>query len=179
MTAVADKSPWLTIEGVVLIVLGVVALVLPLAAGLAAAVVFGWILILSGVVGLISAFAGGLHAHRGWGLLSAAVALIVGVLLLINPVAGAVGLTILLGAYLLVDGVALIGLGLDQRRRSSARWPWLTASGVFDLILAALVLFLSPVGSAFLVGIIVGVDLIAAGLALLFVHRAVIAAPAI
>jgi uncharacterized membrane protein HdeD (DUF308 family) len=174
---VAAKSPWLTIEGIALVVLGVLALILPLAAGLAAAVVIGWILIISGIIGLVSAFSGHLHAHRNWGVLSAAIALIVGLLLLINPLAGAVGITILLGAYLFVDGVALLGLALDQRRRTSSRWVWLAASGVLDLVLAVIILTLNPVGAAFVIGLIIGVDLIAAGAALLLIHRAAVAAP--
>jgi uncharacterized membrane protein HdeD (DUF308 family) len=174
---VAAKSPWLTIEGVALVVLGVLALILPLAAGVAAGVVIGWILIVSGIIGLVSAFSGRLHSHREWGIVSAAVALIVGLLILINPVVAAVGVTILLGAYLFVDGVALLGLAFDQRRRTSSRWVWLAASGVLDLVLAVIILTLNPTGAAFLIGLIVGVDLIAAGAALLLIHRAAIAAP--
>jgi len=176
---VAAKSPWLTIEGVALVVLGVLALIAPLAAGVAAAVMIGWILILSGIIGLISAFSGRLHAHREWGVLSAAIALIIGLLILINPIVAAVGVTILLGAYLFVDGVALLGLAFDQRKRAANRWVWLAASGVLDLILAVVLLTLNPAGATFLIGLIIGLDLIAAGAALLLIHRAAVAGPAI
>ena len=165
------RSPLVVAEAVVLVLLGLAALVLPLAAGLAVSVVIGGVLTLSGVVGLAVLLASGPHHHRGWSLLSAAIALAAGLLILINPFAATVGLTLLLGAYLLVDGVALVGLALNHRSRTTGQWGWLMASGVFDIVLAALVLMLGATGSAILVGVVVGVDLIAAGGALLMLRQ--------
>ncbi|MGC1302012.1 MAG: DUF308 domain-containing protein [Caulobacteraceae bacterium] len=167
------RSSLHTAEAVLLIVLGLAALVLPVAAGLAAAVVFGVILVLSGVLGLVAAFASGGRHPRSWSLVSAVIALLVGLLLLFHPFAGAVGLTLLLGVYLLVDGMALVGMALSHRRRVSGRWAWLMASGILDLVLALIIIFLNAVGSAVLIGFIVGIDLIAAGIALLMFQRAV------
>jgi uncharacterized membrane protein HdeD (DUF308 family) len=171
MAGVAGRSPWLTIEGVLLILLGIAALVMPLMAGLAATLVFAWILILTGMIGLISAFAGRAHAHLGWSLASAVIALAVGVVLLLYPLAGAVALTTVIGVYLLLDGIALIGLALDHRRRGIGPWGWLLASGVIDLLLAAFIVFMSAIGSAVLIGVLVGLSLIFAGIALLLVQR--------
>jgi uncharacterized membrane protein HdeD (DUF308 family) len=172
MAITEGKSIWLTIEGGVLILLGVLALISPIFAGLAAAALFGWLLIMVGLLGLIAAFAGRAHAHLGWGMASAAIALIVGVMLLFNPMAGAVGLGILIGAYFLLDGISLVGLGLDHRKRGMRAWSWLLAAGVFDILLAAFILTLGAIGSTVLVGVLVGVDLIVAGIALLMIHRA-------
>ncbi len=171
MAGFSGKSPWLTIEGVLLVLLGLAALVMPLMAGLAASLVFAWILVLSGMVGLISAFAGRAHAHLGWSLASAAIALAVGVVLLVYPLAGAVGLTVIVGAYLFMDGVALVGLGLDHRRRGMTHWGWHLGSGVVDLLLAAIILFMSAIGSAVLIGVVVGLSLVTAGVSLLILHR--------
>ena len=172
MAAVPGKSPWLTIEGVLLILLGIAALVMPLMAGLAATLVFAWILILTGMIGLISAFAGRSHAHLGWSLASAVIALAIGVVLFLYPLAGAVALTTVIALYLFLDGVALIGLALDHRRRGIGPWGWLLASGVIDLALAVVIFFMSAIGSAALIGFIVGLSLIFAGIALLLVQRA-------
>ena len=166
------RSPWLTVEGVLLILLGVAALLMPMMAGLAATLVFAWILILTGMIGLISAFAGRAHAHLGWSLASAALALVVGVVLLVYPLAGAVALTLLIGGYLFLDGVALTALALDHRRRATGPWTWLLASGLLDLALATIIFFMSAIGSAVLIGVVVGLSLMAAGLALLATHAA-------
>ena len=173
MAGVPGKSPWLTIEGVLLILLGIAALVMPLMAGLAATLVFAWILILSGMIGLISAFAGRAHAHLGWSLASAIIALAIGVILLVYPLAGAVALTTIIAVYLFLDGIALIGLALDHRRRGISPWGWLLASGVIDVLLAALIFFMSAISSAVFIGVVVGISLIFAGVALLLVQRAI------
>jgi uncharacterized membrane protein HdeD (DUF308 family) len=172
MALAPARSPILTAEAVLLIVLGAAALLLPLLAGLFVGTIIGVVLLITGIVGLLSAFSGGAHLHRGWSTASAVIALVFGFLILFNPLVGVLSLTLLLGAYLLLDGISLIGLGLDQRRRGSARWPLLLLSGVVDLILAALIVLLSGIGSAVVVGVVLGVDLIAAGIALLALHRA-------
>ncbi len=171
MDLAARRSTWLTVEGVLLIVLGLFALLAPLFAGLALAVTLGILLVVAGGIGLISAFAGRHHAHQGWSLLSAAIALVIGLVILIWPLAGAAGLTLLLGAYLLFDGVSLIGLALDHRRRADTAWGWLLVAGIVDLLLAGVVILLSATGSAVLIGFIIGLDLIVAGIALLMLHR--------
>jgi uncharacterized membrane protein HdeD (DUF308 family) len=172
MAVAPARSPILTLEAIALIVLGAAALLLPLFAGLFVGTIIGVVLLISGIVGLVSAFSGGPHLHRGWSILSAVIALVVGLLVLFNPLAGVVSLTLLLGAYLLLDGVSLIGLALDQRKRGSSRWSLVLVSGIVDLILALLIIMLSGIGSAVVVGVILGIDLIAAGIALLALHRA-------
>jgi uncharacterized membrane protein HdeD (DUF308 family) len=170
--AVSDRrSTWLTIEGILLIVLGGFALMAPLFAGIALALTIGILLVVAGAVGLISAIAGKDHSHQGWSLLSAVIALVIGALLLISPLTGAVAITLLIGAYLLLDGISLIGLALDHRRRGDRAWGWLLVAGVVDIVLAAFIVFLSAAGSAVLIGFIVGLDLIVAGVALLMIHR--------
>ena len=165
------RSTWLTIEGVVLIILGIAALAAPLIAGLATAVLVGWLLIMAGVLGFLSAFAGRAHVHMGWSIVSALIAVVVGVLLLLSPVVGTIWLSLLVAAYLLVDGVALVALSFDHQKRAAKSWGWLLASGFLDIALAALIVVLSAVGAAVFIGIIIGIDLIIAGIALLAVHR--------
>ena len=101
------RSAWLTIEGVVLIVLGAAALVAPLIAGLATAFFVGWLLIMAGILGFLSAFAGRAHVHLGWSIVSAIVALVVGVLLILFPLVGTLGLALLIAAACVLAGLAL------------------------------------------------------------------------
>ena len=176
MAVATARSPLLMLEAVLLILLGIAAVALPLFAGLLVGTFIGVLLLISGVVGLVSAFSGGAHVHRGWSIASAAIALLVGLLILFYPLAGTSLLTFFLGLYLILDGVALIGLALDQRKRGSSRWGLLLASGVVDIILAVVLFALGGLGSAVVVGIVVGIDLIFAGVALLLLHRSPIGA---
>ncbi len=166
-----SPSSWLTIEAVGLIVLGVLAIAFPLFTGVAVAIFFGWLLMIVGLLGLVSAFAGRDHAHLGWSVASAVIAMLAGLLLLLHPLFAVVALTLLLAAYLLFDGVALIGLGLDQRRRGARSWRWPVGSGAVDILLAILIVSLSGAASAVLIGVIIGIDLIVAGVGLFVVHR--------
>ena len=172
-------SVWFTIEGAALVGLGVLAIVFSLVAGLTAALVIGWLLVISGVVGLVSTFRGAGHTHRAWSVVSALLAILIGGLVILDPVAGALGAAMLVGVFLLLDGVAQIGLALDQRKRGVSRWGWFLAVGVVDLLLAALVLSIGPLGATALLGFIVGVDLILAGIALIAVRRTGLRAPAV
>ncbi len=171
MTSTA-RSPLLLIEAVVLLLLGVAALIAPFIAGLAITFLIGWVLVVSGVVGLVAALAGHLHFHRGWSLASAIIALIAGLLLLGFPLLGVITAAIVIGAYLMVDGVSLIALALTRRKRGFSGWPWLLATGALDVVLALFILSLGAAGSSILIGVIVGVDLIIAGLVLLFQRHA-------
>ncbi|HEV2366104.1 MAG TPA: DUF308 domain-containing protein [Caulobacteraceae bacterium] len=171
LAAAARGSPrWLVIiEGVILIALGVAAVVFPIFASLFAAVLLGWILLVSGIVGLIGAFAHRPHVHLGWSIVSAALAIVAGVFIAFFPLTGVITLVIVLAAWLFLDGVSSVMIGLDQRRSGSRSWGWWLASAVVDWILAGALLFLNPIGDIVVVGIIVGVDLFFGGLALLII----------
>jgi uncharacterized membrane protein HdeD (DUF308 family) len=159
-------APWFIAEGVLLIVLGVVAAALPGIAGVAGAVVFGWVLILAGLFGLTSLIGSREHTHLLWSIVSSLVALVVGALIVWAPLLGAVTLALFIAVYLLLDGIALCGLAWDQRKRGAARWLWLMVAGVLDVVLAVLIVVLRPLGDAVLLGFVIAIDLIVAGIAL-------------
>jgi uncharacterized membrane protein HdeD (DUF308 family) len=159
-------SAWFIVEGVLLIALGVVAAALPAAAGVAGALVFGWVLVLSDVFGAVALIGARPHTHLVWGAISAAIAIVVGALIVWRPAIGAVALALFVAAYLAADAVAMIGLALDQRRRAGRAWWWLVIAGVVDGVLAVIILAMAPVSDAVLLGFIIAVDLVVAGIAL-------------
>ena len=160
-------GPWFIVEGVLLIILAILAAALPELAGVAGALVFGWILVLAGVFGLGSMFGERRHAHVIFSILSSLVALAAGLLIVWRPLIGVVTLAIFIGAYLLVDGFAMIGMAWDQRKRAARGWPWLMISGVIDVLLGLLVLAMGPRASLLLLGFIIAIDLGIAGIALI------------
>ena len=88
------------VEGIVLFILGIAAVLIPPVATLAVAILIGWILLASGVVGLVSTFRMRGAPGFGWSLLSALVAIVAGVLLLARPLSGALSLTVVLTVFL-------------------------------------------------------------------------------
>jgi uncharacterized membrane protein HdeD (DUF308 family) len=155
------------IEGLVLLVLGVIAVIVPQLATFAVALTIGWLILLSGIVGLIATWMMRSAPGFGWGLLSAVLAVLAGILLLRWPVGGALSLTLILTAFLCIEGVLSILYALDHRRESSGRWSMMLVSGLIDLGLAAMIFLGLPATAAWAIGLLVGVNLIFGGSAVI------------
>jgi uncharacterized membrane protein HdeD (DUF308 family) len=153
-------------EGIVLIVLGLGAIVVPPIAGLATTVVLGWLFVAAGVAGLVSTFGAPRSPGFIWSLLSALAAMIAGVALLMNPLQGLVVLTYVLGAFFFCDGVLTIALAISHRRELSGRWEWMMVNGALDLILAGVIISGVAGAVVWMLGLIVGIDMIFGGVAL-------------
>ena len=155
------------VEGVVLLVLGATAIVIPPIATLAATILFGWLFLISGVVGLVTSFR--MRAAPGfwWSLISAVLGVVVGGWLLAQPVSGAVSLTIVLVAFFIIEGVVSIMFALDHKRELSGRWGWMLVSGIVDLVLGAMILAGLPSTAIWAIGLLVGINMVFGGSALI------------
>jgi uncharacterized membrane protein HdeD (DUF308 family) len=170
---------WLVVEGLLLIVLGGLAAVAPVLAGLAAAVVLGWLLVLSGFLGLIGLFGSRGHDHPLWRLISAMVAIGAGGLVLWTPLAGAIGLALLIAAYLALNGITALAMAAHHRGRVARGWGWMVFTGLIGLGLSVVIAIMRPTGDAALIGYVIAIDFIVGGVALLGVGAAVRPASAV
>ena len=75
--------------------------------------------------------------------------------------------TIILIAFFVIEGVASIMFALEHKRELSGRWGWMLASGVIDLILAAMILAGLPGTAAWALGLLVGINMVFGGAALI------------
>jgi uncharacterized membrane protein HdeD (DUF308 family) len=162
------------VEGIALIALGIAAIVLPLMAGLFAIPFLGWLFLIAGIVGLISTFRGRQAPGFGWSLLSALVALIAGAVLLGNPLQSlivlprtVITLAYVLIAFFIVDGILMIILAIAHRRELSAKWEWILANGVIDLILAGIIISGLPRTLVWALALLVGIDMLFGGASLI------------
>jgi uncharacterized membrane protein HdeD (DUF308 family) len=160
---VRDHWKLFLIEGVILVVLGFLAIAVPMVAGLAVTILFGWLFLISGIVGLFTTYAMRHAPGFWWSLLSGVLGVVVGLWLLIQPVAGLVSLTYLLIAFFIIEGIATIMFALDHRTALTGRWGWMLVSGIVDLILAAIILAGLPGAVDWALGLIVGINLIFGG----------------
>jgi membrane protein HdeD len=165
-------STFLFVEGGVLAALGVAAMAYPVLAGVATAVLLGWILTASGIAGLVGAFTSKPHVHFRWSLISSILAIAAGLTLATRPFAGATVFIIVIAAWLALDGVSTLMIARDLHGSGRKLWGWLVASAIVDWLFALMMLFLSPVGDIVAVGVIVGIDLILGGVALLTIGLA-------
>jgi uncharacterized membrane protein HdeD (DUF308 family) len=150
-------------QGVAMIVLGVLAVLVPMGATLVIELFIGWLFLVSGVVGLIALFSVHNTPAFLWGLLTAALSVVAGGLLIANPVAGALSLTFVLAALFVVEGVFQIATSFGYRHVMAASWVWLLVSGIADLLLAAIIFIGWPISAAWALGLIVGVNLLTSG----------------
>jgi uncharacterized membrane protein HdeD (DUF308 family) len=155
------------VEGVVLLVLGGTAVVIPPLATLAVTILFGWLFLVSGVMGLLTTFWMRQAPGFWWSLLSGLLGIVVGALLLASPVQGAFSLTIVLVAFFIIEGVASIMFALEHKRELSGQWGWMLASGVVDLALSVMIFAGLPSTAAWAIGLLVGINMVFGGTALI------------
>jgi uncharacterized membrane protein HdeD (DUF308 family) len=165
--AVHQHSTLFLVEGIVLVILGLLAILLPQIASLAVEILVGWLLLITGAVGLYTTFQTKSAPGFWWALISAVIAIIAGVLLLIWPLTGVVSLTIVLVAFFLIEGISSIMYAIEHRRELTGRWGWMLASGIITLVLAFLIYFGLPSTAAWAIGLLVGIDLVFGGAALI------------
>ena len=154
-------------EGIILLVLGILAIVVPPIATIAVAVLIGWLLLMSGVVGLIATFRTRGAPGFWWSLISAVIGIVAGVVLLGWPVSGALSLTMILTVFLVLEGVVSILYALEHKRELTGRWGMMLFSGVIDLVLAGIIFAGLPGTAAWAIGLLVGVNLVFGGSALI------------
>jgi len=160
-------------QGIITTLLGVAALIWPQISTLAVELYVGWLLLFSGVMGLVVMFFAPSVSGFLWTLLTAALSLFAGVVLLWHPVEGVVSLTLLLVAFFIAEGVFQIAAAFGYRSVFPESWGWMLSSGIADLILALLLVAGWPSSAGWALGLIVGVNLITSGVATTIVASAV------
>ncbi|MDO8507663.1 MAG: HdeD family acid-resistance protein [bacterium] len=155
---------WAVTMGIVMIVLGALAVVYPIVTSVGVTFLLGVVLVVAGVAQLVQAFSVRGWSGFFWHTLVAITYAVIGVLLLTYPLGGLVTLTFLLALYLLISGVFKVVISLSSREVSG--WGWMLTSGILSVILGVLVWASWPVGSLWFIGLLVGIDLVLVGFSL-------------
>jgi uncharacterized membrane protein HdeD (DUF308 family) len=154
-------------EGIILVVLGLLAIIVPPIATIAVTIFLGWLFLISGIVGLVTTFWARHAPGFWWSLLSAVLAIAAGIVLLGWPLPGAVSLTLLLIAFFIIEGVLSIMYAFEHKKELSGRWGWMLISGIIDLILAAIIWGGLPGTAAWALGLLVGINMLFGGSAMI------------
>src|ERR1700759_2041767 len=150
--AVREHWKAFLIEGILLVILGLAAMIVPPLASLAVTIFLGWMFLISGVAGLVLTFWARQMPGFWWSLISAVLAVGAGIILLARPVQGTLTLTIVVGAYFLAEGVTTIMYALEHRRELSGRWSWMVVAGLMDILIAAIVIAGLPGSATWAIG---------------------------
>lgn len=156
--------------GIAFIVLGALAILVPQVATLAIELFIAWGFLFWGALGLVLSLSLR-HQRGGWqmAIIFGLIALL-GLVLLVRPMAGVVTLTMILIALLVLEGIFSVAMGLAMRGTVPG-WGWALASGAMSLIFAALVLAGWPGTATWLLGLLAGVNFLSTGIAALALSR--------
>ena len=151
---------WFLTLGIILIVFGTIALGSSVFVTMASVFFFGWLLLLMGIIEAVQAF-----WQRKWGglllhLLSDILTGVVGLILVANPGAGALVLTLILAMFFIVAGLFRILAALTMR---FPYWGWLLLSGIITLVLGLLIWRQWPLSGLWVIGLFIGIDMIFSG----------------
>lgn len=160
-TSAASKK-W----GYITILLGILAIALPMLVGVAITILLSIVLMLAGLVQVITTIPG---KGRTFRLILAYLTLIAGVALLLAPKFGLATLTLFLGVYFWLD--ALANIVAAWRLTPNHGWGHVAINGLSSLIMAVIIMWQWPTSSEFVIGILVGIKLISLGSVLLFLSR--------
>jgi uncharacterized membrane protein HdeD (DUF308 family) len=161
---VKQHSFWYIVQSGLMILAGILALIFPAISSVAIVLFLGWLLIFSGILQAVSLIDARHVPHFWLQLVSVVLSVLVGVLFLRNPGAGLLTLTLLLIVFFMVEGISKVIFSLTIR--PFPNWGWVFASGVISILLAFYLWANTPVTAIWLLGVLLGIELICEGAAL-------------
>src|SRR5271166_6448847 len=166
LQAIRGKWIWLVALGIALIVLGTILLGSPVIATLATVTALGVLILVGGGMEVVGAFWCQEWSGFFLALLSGILGVVVGLMLLGNPIQGGITLTVLLASFLFVGGIFKAVAAIAHRFES---WGWLLLSGVIDVVLGVLIWRELTISGLTIIGGLVGISLIFRGVSWLMV----------
>lgn len=165
MFPIYNKSS-LILEGIVFVILGIFAIALPTITTISITILVGILFLIAGLIQLIRVFQ---HqdSNTFWiSLINAALAIVVGILILVYPLHGAMFLTLMLGIWFLFHGIIQIALSF-QAKEVSENWWLLLFSGIVSVLLSLIIWSGWPATSLWIIGLLLGINLLFFGISLL------------
>ena len=167
---VKKAAGWSVMLSVLMIVAGILAIIVPPASGIAVTILVGWLMVSSGAAHLVYGWDTRSSGGLLWGMLLGILYIVTGGYVLLNPVAGLTSLTLVLGAYLLVESI--LEFILSYRLRPLPGSGWLLVDGIVTLILAIMIWRTWPSSSLWAIGTLVGISMLFSGFARLTISLA-------
>jgi uncharacterized membrane protein HdeD (DUF308 family) len=164
-----QASGWLLLLGISLIVLGTLALIVPVVATLSAVVIYGWLLLFAGIAQVVASFAawrwGGFFIHLLMGLVD----IVIGVVFLRHWDVGAAVLTLFLIVAFLVGGIFRLVIALSLR---FPNWGWTVLSGLITFAVGVILWVDFPWDTVTIPGLFLGIQMLFYGWSAVMLARA-------
>jgi uncharacterized membrane protein HdeD (DUF308 family) len=164
---VRRSSLWYFVEGILLVAAGSLAIIYPVISSEAVVFLLGWLLIISGILQGLT-LVGTRHVPHFWlQLISVILAVLIGLLFLRDPKQGLPTIALLLIVFFMIDGISKIVFALTIRPMPN--WGWVLSSGLLGILLSLVLWAALPVTAVWLVGLLLGIELISVGGAIAFI----------
>jgi uncharacterized membrane protein HdeD (DUF308 family) len=152
------------VESILLVILGFIAIALPFYATLSIELTVGWILVFAGLVMLYKSIKTIKDPGGVISLFGAIINIVIGALMLIYPLTGILTLTLLVGIFFALEGLAKIAISFELK--PAQNWGWILFSGILALIMSGIILWGWPATSVWVIGLLVGINLVFFGISL-------------
>ena len=153
---------WVVFWGILLIIIGILAILMPEVAALATALTLAWLLIFAGIVEIVHAVQTRQRPGFGWKLASGIVTLLLGLSILLFPIAGIASLALMIGAFIFVGGI--FRLLLAFRLRPQKGWGWVLFDALLSIVIGGLIAWGWPASSIAFIGLLTGFWLLFTGI---------------
>lgn len=160
LETVRQKWGWILVLGIVLVILGTIALGMACTVTIASMLMFGILLLVGAVAEFVEAFTAGAWGGFFLHLLMGALNVVLGLFLIFRPVEAAVNLTLIIAMFLFVGGIFRIGAAVAMR---FPNWGWAVLSGLVSAVLGVAIISRWPYDALWFIGMCIGVDLIFQG----------------
>jgi uncharacterized membrane protein HdeD (DUF308 family) len=164
-----SSSRWKNAIAILMIVLGLIAIAFPFFSTIAATLYFGWVFIFAGITQIIYAFQFRNVGQFTWKLILGILYFLAGVFVVANPFEGVFAFTLALGITIFVQGMIQVSVAF-QMRRISPTWGWMLVSGTIGIIFGIFVWSSTPLTATWLIGTLIGVNLLSDGVWMLTLH---------
>jgi uncharacterized membrane protein HdeD (DUF308 family) len=161
---------WVIVWGVLLILAGIIAIVEPTIAAVATALLLAWLFVFAGIVELVYAYQQRAHDGLAWKVISGLALLVLGIYMLMFPIASIASLALLIGAFLAASGFSSVLLAFKLRPKDG--WGWVLFDGALSIVIAIMIASGWPQNSIDFVGILVGFCMISGGFWRIMLGRA-------
>ncbi len=160
---IQENRTSIMIFGIIMTLIGVVALVYPLTTAIVVKIMIGWVLLIAGLSQIIFSFSTTRWTDFFLELIVGILFAIVGIWLAFFPLTGILTLTLLLAFTFIIQGV--LEIVSSFRMRPHEGWGWVLFAGILGVVIGLMILGRFPSSAAWAIGLLVGINLIASGVA--------------
>jgi len=153
---------WSIAWGILLIIMGILALLMPEIAAMATVLTLAWLLLVAGIVEIVHSLQTRHRAGFGWKLAAGIITLVLGLLMLFFPIAGVATLALWIGAFIFAGGIVRVILAF--RVKPAKGWGWVLFDGILAIIIGGLIAWGWPASSIAFIGLLTGFWLLFSGI---------------